>query len=225
MPKSLQSRKRQLVRDAIYDAAIDLFATHGFDETTIEEIAEAAGISRRSFFRYFETKDDLLALNTVLYGKILCETVESCPISLSASEVMRTTVLAGLKFSETQPRTRQIIEIAGRSASARQAHMSRLTEVEQKLVSAFAARTKSPSAHYQKPRLLAGLTLLLVNASIASWYAGEHKEMSTAAKQGFLTIARLFGDESSASSSTEGVAIGSKTATSAARNKSSNSRK
>ena len=58
--KSLQSRKRQLVQDAIYEAAIDLFTKKGFDETTVEELAEAAGISRRSFFRYFQSKDDLL---------------------------------------------------------------------------------------------------------------------------------------------------------------------
>jgi len=43
MTKSLQSRKRQLVEDAIDDAAIDLFAKKGFDETTVEEVADAAG--------------------------------------------------------------------------------------------------------------------------------------------------------------------------------------
>jgi DNA-binding transcriptional regulator YbjK len=89
MTKNLQSRKRQLVRDAIYDAAIDLFAKKGFDETTVEEVAEAAGISRRSFFRYFETKDDLLALNTIHCGEILVETVSTCPPNLAPLEVVR----------------------------------------------------------------------------------------------------------------------------------------
>lgn len=39
--------------------ALELFAKHGFDETTVDDIAEAAGIGRRTFFRYFDSKNDL----------------------------------------------------------------------------------------------------------------------------------------------------------------------
>src|SRR5438034_1129540 len=59
---TLLARKQQLVRDVIWDAAIDLFTEKGFDETTVDDIAQTAGVSRRSFFRYFSSKSDLLAL-------------------------------------------------------------------------------------------------------------------------------------------------------------------
>ncbi|HEV2486552.1 MAG TPA: TetR family transcriptional regulator [Terracidiphilus sp.] len=195
MPKSLQSRKRQLVRDAIYDAAIELFAKKGFDETTVEEVAEAAGISRRSFFRYFESKDDLLALNTVNCGEKLCEAVKSCPASLGPLEVVRETVLAGVKFTESQEHTRQIIEIAQRSPSARQAHLSRLMEVEDKLAVAFSARMKGSTPFSLKSLLLSGMTMLIQNTATAAWYLGEHKDLTSAANHALLNLSQILCEE------------------------------
>ena len=194
MASSLQSRKQQLVRDAIYDAAIELFAAKGFDETTVEEVAAAAGISRRSFFRYFESKDDLLAQNVVNYGKALVAGVEACPASFSSIEVVRATVVAGAKYAATQPRTRQTIEIAAKSASARQAHQSRLIEVEDSLAHAFAARTRNEPKEGMKPRLLASLTLLIMNRAIMSWFRNEHHDLSAAYRQVFAQLTRILSD-------------------------------
>jgi AcrR family transcriptional regulator len=58
-PRSSPSRAehRARSRDVIIDAALELFATRGYDDTTTEEIAERAGISPRTFFRYFPTKE------------------------------------------------------------------------------------------------------------------------------------------------------------------------
>ncbi len=54
---TLRARKRQATEDALVAAAMARFTTHGFDETSVDVIAEDAGVSRRTFFRYFPTKE------------------------------------------------------------------------------------------------------------------------------------------------------------------------
>lgn len=53
-------RQKQATRQALRVAALRLFAEHGFHETTIESISAAAGVSRRTFFLHFSSKDDVL---------------------------------------------------------------------------------------------------------------------------------------------------------------------
>jgi AcrR family transcriptional regulator len=47
-------------RNAVVAAALDLFVTHGFEATSVEQIAQAAGVSRSTFFRQFGGKDDVV---------------------------------------------------------------------------------------------------------------------------------------------------------------------
>ncbi len=56
----LRERKKKQTADRIETAALDLFEEHGFDATTIDDIATAADISSRTFFHYFPTKEDVV---------------------------------------------------------------------------------------------------------------------------------------------------------------------
>ena len=57
--------------------AMDLFLEQGFDSTTVEQITEAAQMSRSTFFRYFQTKEDVVLGNLVEYGeRVLSELIE-----------------------------------------------------------------------------------------------------------------------------------------------------
>lgn len=56
----LREQKKENTRQALVEAAWTLFRKKGYDATTIEEVAEAAGISKRTFFRYFPTKEAIV---------------------------------------------------------------------------------------------------------------------------------------------------------------------
>src|SRR6478752_7040677 len=57
---TLTERRREETRTAIADAAVALFLQRGFADTTMDDIADAAGVSRRTAYRHFPTKDDLV---------------------------------------------------------------------------------------------------------------------------------------------------------------------
>ncbi|MET7322776.1 TetR family transcriptional regulator [Streptomyces sp. NPDC005549] len=60
MEEGLRERTRRAVRAELAEVAIGLFVRQGFDDTTVEDIARAAGMTKRSFFRYFPTKEDVV---------------------------------------------------------------------------------------------------------------------------------------------------------------------
>jgi AcrR family transcriptional regulator len=58
--EGLRERKRRQTRQRIIDEGLELFLANGFDATTLDAIAEAADISRRTFFYYFKSKEDIV---------------------------------------------------------------------------------------------------------------------------------------------------------------------
>jgi AcrR family transcriptional regulator len=194
MTKSLKSRKQEFARDSIYDAAIDLFVHKGFQETTVEDVAQAAGVSRRSFFRYFTTKDHLLGHNMVRLGEVLVSAVAASPAESSPIQVVRDAVSAGLRFGTSHPRTRQVIEITARNPSARRAHRSRRVDIEDRLSEAFAARTRNETKDHVRPKMLAILTLTVVDLATVSWFKGESEDYSKAADDVFALLFQVLGE-------------------------------
>jgi AcrR family transcriptional regulator len=86
---TLWDRSRQVAVQAILDTAVRLFAEQGYEQTTIAQIAREAGISQRSLFRYFGTKEDLVCGDQEALGELLKRTVEQQPAEMSAWDALR----------------------------------------------------------------------------------------------------------------------------------------
>jgi AcrR family transcriptional regulator len=85
----LRERKKARTREAIIDAALDLFERNGFEATTIEDIAAAADVSPRTFFRYFDSKVDLVMARNSAKEKDLTPLILARPAEEAPLEAMR----------------------------------------------------------------------------------------------------------------------------------------
>ena len=78
-PLPVRERSRRAVRGELTELAKDLFVEKGYDETTIDDLAAAAGMSKRTFFRYFASKEELVMGKYEILGEQLAEDLAARP--------------------------------------------------------------------------------------------------------------------------------------------------
>jgi AcrR family transcriptional regulator len=91
---SLRQRKRERTRAALITAAMELFERHGYEATTVDEIAAAADVSPRTFFRYFATKEEVALGDDV--GPAILELLAARPADEPMIESVRHVVADSL---------------------------------------------------------------------------------------------------------------------------------
>ena len=138
----LRERKRADSRARVLDVALVLFAEHGYEAVTVADICAAAGIAPRTFFRYFPTKEDVLAQPVQAMSDLMRREVLAAPAGLSDAEVLtRATLALGAVLVADRDRMTGLFRSA-RQASAVRAHpFLRLADRELELASDLAARS------------------------------------------------------------------------------------
>lgn len=90
-----RQRKKTATRDRIRGCALRLFREHGYDATTVEQIAAAAGVSHMTFFRYFPAKEDVALSDS--YDPMIAELIEQTPVTQPVIQRIRTVLVQGLR--------------------------------------------------------------------------------------------------------------------------------
>jgi AcrR family transcriptional regulator len=155
---------------------MDLFAANGYDQTTVDEVACAAGISLRSFFRYFASKGDLMSYGLVLSGQQLTAAIDACPSDASPREMMRESItrVASLGLSR-EIRTRKHLDILARNQAAAAAEMSRLSEVRDAVAMSFERRLPVCAERAFTASTLALVSLHLTGVAVRSCLEHDKK--------------------------------------------------
>jgi AcrR family transcriptional regulator len=90
-----RQRKKNATRDRIRASALRLFLEQGYDATTVEQIAAAAGISHMTFFRYFPAKEDVVLSDT--YDPLIADEIARTPATWPVIRRIRTVLAEGLR--------------------------------------------------------------------------------------------------------------------------------
>ena len=119
------------------------------------DICDAAGIGRRTFFRYFATKDDVLTEPAREMTARVAAAITSAPAGMPEPQVLRTALTERAAYALShRTRLRQLAEVRKTSADIRWSPLTRLSEQEQRLAGQLAARGGSDAAPGWRTRLL-----------------------------------------------------------------------
>jgi len=149
--------------------ALRLFTARGFDETTVDQIAAEAGVSRRAFFRYFDSKPD------VLWGEFDTEVatiralLDKVPAGLPVMEAVRRAVLAANHYRAADvPELRARMSLIG-SVPALMANAAVHYDAWERAVSDFVARRTGQPADSLYPLAAGRATLAACRAAYDRW--------------------------------------------------------
>lgn len=174
----LRARKKAATEQAIVDAAMRLFGRHGFGATTVDQIAAAAGVGRRTFFRYFPTKEDVV-LDPRRVDRAFARAALRArrPKVDDVKHVMG--VLEELQrrgFAVFRPEHQRVLHRLSHDEPALAARSFILMqEVRDLIVEALLPKGASRSARL-RTRLLASACIVAVDTSVTLWVEGGMKE-------------------------------------------------
>lgn len=172
----------------IEQVALEMFAARGFDETSVDDVAAAAGVSRRTLFRYFASKNDLVWGD---YGAVLREMEDWFAAQPDDRPMFDVIAEAVLRFNRAdtdgpvahRARMQLILRTPALRANATLRHGEFLA-----VVARYAARRMDAPIGDLGPQVVAHVTIAAANAAYVQWLRADSSDLADLAD----TIDRVF---------------------------------
>lgn len=175
-PPGLRERMRATVRAEVTEVALRLFTAQGFDQTTADQIATEAGLSRASLFRYFGTKEDIVLAGLEGDGQEVAEALASRPDEERPWPAMRRAFDVLVRVNEEAPeQTLSFLRLLQETPSLRARHFEKQLRWQEELVPEVARRLGASTNRPEDPRptALVAAALACLDAAARAWVACE----------------------------------------------------
>lgn len=187
-PGTAASRPQPTTIEAVEKVALELFRRHGFESTPVEDIAAAAGISRRTFFRYFGSKNDVVfgAFESLLED--LDRWLDSVPDDRPMFDVIADAVMRFNRVHTDGPAAhRERMELILHTPALRANAALRNAEWLA-VVARYAARRTGGSPEDLGPQLVGHVALGAASAAYEQWLRDESSDLDELVHRAFRAL-------------------------------------
>jgi TetR/AcrR family transcriptional regulator, regulator of mycofactocin system len=186
-------RRPSTSRAELERVALDLFTSRGFDETTVDDIAVAAGIGRRTFFRYYASKNDAVWGDFDTQLSRLRQWFDDCQPDVPLMDAVHRGVVAFNRLpKEEEPWHRRRMALI-LNTPALQAHSTPMYARWRAVIAEFAAARTGAAAQDLLPQLIAYAALGAAVASYDQWLRDADAELEPLLELAMTELSRGFG--------------------------------
>jgi AcrR family transcriptional regulator len=165
----LRERKKAATRASLATAALELGVERGIEHLTVEDIAEAAGVSTRTFFNYFPTKEAAFVADDVDRGRDFVRSVAAQGDEMAPWQALRTAAVSALGRSELPERELALkIRLSRMSPAVVAEQLAQFERLEHELVDEVARRC-GLAATDLLPRLMTAAVTAAFRATVETW--------------------------------------------------------
>ena len=177
--RGLRERKKERTRRLLADLALDLFEARGFDGTTVDDIAAAAEVSPRTFFRYFAAKDEALFDRAAgvqeQFRALLASRPADEPLLVALREIGNALISGELVDED---RVRRVVALVHTEPVLRGRYEALMGTIEADLTDWAASRLGVPPSD-MRPRLLAAAVLAARRVAMDVWLESPGVDLSS----------------------------------------------
>ena len=178
----LAERKHQFVRVEASAAVLALVLERGYERVTVDDMVEVTGLSRRTFFRYFKSKDDVLFVAMDQFGAQIAESVGARPADEPIWDALAQGII-GVTKSTNDDGSKRLSRVLFETPALRARHLDK-QERWQDLIAEQVARRLGIKANSGTARLLPALALAALDTALKEWHR-SNRPLPTLVKEAF----------------------------------------
>jgi AcrR family transcriptional regulator len=190
-PPGHRERKRAETHARIQSEAMRLFLASGFEATTLDEIAGAAGVSRRSLFHYFGSKEEIVFAAKADFPDIIVEAINGRPADEPLLDMVEN-AMTDMAVRYQTPEAKALARLIHDTPALCAGDQAKYEKMERALARALADRKGLPEGDVDC-RVTASAAIGIMKLATEAWLAGDDSSPETFGKAAFAALRRVAG--------------------------------